>query len=142
MVKFNVMNSIKSCYFLIDWVESHTVNYHMMQFFENEDELQEYIEDEYRGTVADVVSKFTLDELMSGQTYSLEHRQGTGRDNMNIKLIHGDNWKSLDVFLDSATVFYKNGERAVLSELLYKAKSIKEIREIVEIYNCSWQNSW
>lgn len=142
MEKFDVVDVVKNGYFLIDWGESSKVSYHMMQFFEDEDELLTYINGEYRGTVADEVAKFTLEELMEGQTYSLGRRQGTGQAEMNIILIHGDNWKSLDRYLDSATVFYRDGEQVVLSELLHKAKSVQRIRDVVEIYNCSWDNYW
>lgn len=142
MANFELSETLKNGYFLIDEGEGRSLSYHVMQFFETKEELFDYINAEYRGTVADAVAKFTLDELISGQDYSIGRRQGTGSDCMRIRVIHGDNWKDITMFLNSATVYYRNGDQADLSELLYEAKSLNRVRDVVEIYNASWDNYW
>lgn len=137
-------NKIKSLlqkgYFLIVYASDHRINYHTVEYFRSENDVKEYIYNNYSGTAGEIVTTYSISELLQGQCYQLGSRFGTCKSNVHIVLVHDANLPFLYRFIDGTE--RENGEKIILSEHLKTAMNETEIKRIIDIYNDLQENYW
>lgn len=138
----NIADVLNDAYFLMTLAEDRLINYHEIVYLPSKEELYKYINRSYRGTVDEIVTTFSTAQLMKGQVYETEHRQGTYKSKVNILLVHKTNLFELYDYLDKASLKDNNGNRILLSEYMSKVKTSAEIKEIIDIFNSSWEQYW
>lgn len=118
------------------------IEYRWIEYFRTKKELIEYIQHEYSGTDAEIITMYSFSELLNGQMYKVEHRQGAALSDIYITIIHDTNLDKLYRFLDCAEVTDDEGNTICLSEHMKAAENTDEILEIICIFNESQDNYW
>ena len=129
-------------YFLIEYASDHITNYNHIEYCIDENSLFEYIRNEFECSAADIVTTYSVSNLVAGKTYPIEHRMGTIISEGHIQLVHGNNLYILYRFLDYAKVTDRNGNAVRLSEVIQKANNPEKVSYIIEIFNDSQENYW
>ena len=128
-----INNTLKKGYFFIEYASDRLMNYHNVEYFKSENEVLEYIRNEYSGTDGEIITTYSVEELMRGQCYQQKSRMGCHESDMHIVLVHDKNLPILFRFIDSTR--QEDGERIVLSGHLKMAKTEEEVKKVIEIYN-------
>jgi len=118
------------------------IEYRSIEYFRTMEELCECIQHEYSGTNAEIVTTYSFPELLNGQVYKIEHRQGTSLSDICITLVHDRNLDKLYRFLDCTEVTDDEGNAIYLSECMKTAEDANEISKIICIFNESQDNYW
>jgi len=129
-------------YFLISDASDHLIEFHEIQYFQSKQELLEYIKNEYTATNAEEVTKYSLEELIEGQVYKIDHRQGMHQSEVRIVLVHSTNLILLFNALKKVEIEDEDGETVNLSAYMRDAESSEDIQEIIDIYNESFDCYW
>lgn len=132
-------NPQRTAYFLINFANSHIVEYHEILVFWSPGELVRYMIEEYTGTVAETVLNFSLNQLIECQTYEVGHRMGTSKTEYHTVLVHDNNLQILYNHLSSIII---EDEDITLDQLMEDAETISEIEDIIDFYNDSQENVW
>lgn len=135
-------NLVNEAYFLMIEATGGGVDYHEIVYLRSEEEVHQYIRQEYEGTDAACVAAFSTGELLAGQVYSMSPRQGMGTARGKIMLAHGSYCKELYAYLDCVELEDEEGEPVFLSDFLKDAGTEEEIEEVIEIFNNGWDNIW
>lgn len=133
---------LRNGYFLIQFAKDRLIDYRSLLFFNNEQEMKEYIRFEFEGTSADSVTTFSTSDLLAGQTYDIDHRHGIHISQGHIILIHDSNLQKLYQFVDETDITDRDGNVVLFSDLLNKAKTADEIDRIVALFNDMQDNTW
>ena len=129
-------------FFLLTSASDRMINYHNIEYFQTEEELIRFIKDEYEHTDSEIVTTYSLSDLLQGQQYSIEPRQGTLQSSINVLLVHITNLYKLFRFLDEVKISDKKGNPVQLSSLIKSAKDPASISKIIDIYNGCQDNYW
>lgn len=135
-------NALLQGYFLMEKSSGAGIRYRSIEYFQSKDELLKYIKQEYEGTVGEVVAAYSITDLLKGQKYGMEQRQGTRTVYMHILLVHGTNLERLYKFLDSTKVEDMEGNRLFLFNYIKACETPDEISEIISTFNDFQDNYW
>ena len=138
----NTRDALKNMYFLTTRAFSNVVNYRWIECFATEEELKEYLKNEFSGTDGDEITGYTIAQLMEGKSFNQSHRMGGGTTVTHVQVIHNSNLTALYRFLDSSELRDDNGEPIQLSLYLKKANSYKDIENVICVFNESCENYW
>lgn len=129
-------------FFLLTSVSDRMTNYHDIEYFQTEEELMCFIKNEYEHTDAEIVTTYSLSDLLQGQQYAREPHQGTSQSTIRVLLVHKTNLNKLFRFLDEVKITDKKGTPVQLSSLIKTAKDSASISKIIDIYNEYQDNYW
>lgn len=138
----NTKDALKSAYFLTIRAFDRKVNYREIMCFATEEELKDYIKNEFSATDGEEIASYTIAQLMEGKSYEQGHRMGAGTTRIHVQVIHDSNLVALYRFLDSAELEDDDGEPVRLSSYLQKANSFENIEEVIFAFNESCENYW
>lgn len=142
IVHRNTKNVLKDAYFLTLYAKDRLVSYREVLYFATEEELLEYIREEFSATDGASIIGYTVDQLMKGASYEQGHRQGTETTTFDVRVIHNTNLSFLYNFLD--TIEFEDDDEIdmPLSYYLREAKSVDDIENVVCLFNDSCENYW
>ena len=138
----NQNSILQQGYFLIEYASDPITNYHHIEYCSTEEEVLEYIKNEFEASAADIVTTYTIPELIKGKDYPIEHHMGVAISQGYIQLVHGTNLHILYRFLDDLRVSDRKGNAVRLSDVIQKANTTQKISYIIENYNDSQDNYW
>ena len=116
--------------------------YHKIIYFQSLEEMQVYMQNDFRASDAEEILNYSVEELMKGKTYFQGHRQGGKKTEIEIRVIHNENLEVMNWYFDQAEILNKNGDRIFLSDYIDKATNPEDIHYIINTFNNSWQDFW